>query len=264
MVSARLAVAQVVFVPIQPAQPARYLLTTQASDARALWVNPAGLSRRIEASLSADVTADRFLTGTELSQYGTTLSSRGVAIGWVHDRYPDGASVNSYALGLGLGDERLSIGAVRRWVRGSVSGSAWDLAARTASQGGTQLSLVAKNLGSPKLGDSTYWASFIPGALVGLLGGKLQAAGEWEIAPHGWRSVEYRFAGALALTGGLALMVRADLAPDFKRRGFTVALAIEAPRSRAGAFAQLPGGAGQVDAFGAFGALVARTAPTRR
>ncbi len=97
---------------VAPAQPARYLLTTEASDARALWVNPAGLARAIEASIGADLTADRFIQGpgTQLSQYGLSLAGRGVAAGWEHERLAERQSLNIYAVGIGLGDEKFSAG----------------------------------------------------------------------------------------------------------------------------------------------------------
>ena len=259
LLGAGTAAAQGVPVPIRPAQPARYLLTTEASDARALWVNPAGLARALEASLGAELTGDRFASGgMQLRQWGGTIASHGVAAGWVHDRYPDGASLNLYALGLGLGDEQFSAGASHRWYKGIVQGSAWDVGIRTTAWAGTDVSLLARNIGSPRLGDSTYWATLVPGALVRLFGGRVQAGGEWEIAPHGWTSVEVRAGGMVALGGVLAIVLRADLAPDFKRRELVIALDFEGARSRASLFGLLPGGANQVDAFGGSAALVTR------
>ena len=263
----RLAAAQSMVGPFQPAQPARYLLTTDAVDARALWVNPAGLVRQVEASLGADVTADRFApgTGARLSQYGATIANRGIAAGWVHDRYQNGPALNIYAVGLGLGDERLSAGITHRWFAGALKGSSWDVAARIASREGDQVSLVASNLGSPRLSDSTFLgATLVPGALLSLLAGRLQAAGEWEVATRGWRSQAIRLGGMVAVSPGVALSLRADLSPGFKRRDFALALTLAGPKGRAGGFALLPGGANEVDALGLSGALVTRAAPPRR
>ncbi len=247
-------------VPIPPAQAARYLLTTDASDARALWVDPAGLARQMEASLGVEMAADRFDSGgMQLRQWGGTIASHGAAAGWVHDRYPNGASLNIYDIGVGLGDEQFSAGAAHRWYRGIVTGSAWDVGFRSTVWEGADVSLLARNIGSPRLGDTTYWATLVPGALVRLFGGRLQAGGEWEVAPHGWHSVELRAGGAVALGWGLGLLVRADLAPDLKRRGFAIALDFEGSRSRATAFGLLPGGAGEFDAFGGSAALVTRS-----
>lgn len=246
-------------VPFPAPPPAYYLLTTQASDARALWVDPAGLARQLEASLGIDLSGYRFDPGgVRLGQWGGTIATHGVAAGWIHDRYPGGTSLNLYNVGVGLGDERFSAGAAHRWYRGIVQGSAWDLGIRAAVPGGTDVSLLARNVGSPRLGDTTYWATLVPGALVRLLDDRVQLAGEWEVAPHGWRSVEIRAGGAIAITRSFALLLRADFSPDLKRKALVVALDFEGPRSRVSAFGLLPGTADEFDGFGASAALVAR------
>jgi len=252
-----------------PAQPATYLLTTEASDARALWVNPAGLARLPEASISGDLTVDRFFPGgAHLSQYSLGLAGHGLAASWIHERFPalsaGPLSLNIYAVGIGLGDERFSAGVTRRWYHGVVNGGSWDAASRIGAADGTQLSLVAKSLGSPHLGDSTYWATLVPGTLVYLLRGAVQLGAEWEVAPHRWRSVGYRAGGAVALGHGLAVLLRADLSPGFRRQALVVAFSFDGSGSRAGAFALLSGGASEVDALGLSGALVTRGVPSRR
>lgn len=257
--AARLA-AQVVL----PAQPARYLLTADVADARALWVNPAGLARRLEASIGADIGVDRFASGTsQLSQYGASVSSRGLAVSWVHDRYPGGSSVNAYAVGAGFGDERFSAGVTRRWYRGLVSYSAWDIALRTATANGAQLSLVGRGFGSP-LPDTTYRPTLVPGASIALLNGAVQLGAEWEVASHRWRSQEIRAGGTAAIGPALALTLRADLAPDLKRRRIVLAVTWNPSQARVSTFAGLSGGLSAVDAFGASGALVALSPPSRR
>jgi len=249
---------------VLPAPPARYLLTTEVDDARALWVNPAGLARHLEASIGADVGVDRFATGSmALSQFGATVASRGLAVSWIHDRYPGGGAVNAYAVGAGLGDERFSAGVTRRWYRGLVSYSAWDLALRAAAANGVQLSLVGRGLGSP-LPDTTYRPTVVPGASVSLLDGALQVGAEWEVAAHRWRSQEIRAGGTASLGGSLALTLRADLAPDFKRRKIVLALTWNPSRARVSGFTGFSGGLGEVDQIGASGALVALRPPARR
>ncbi|MGA2382462.1 MAG: hypothetical protein ABSG61_03420 [Gemmatimonadales bacterium] len=249
---------------VLPAPPARYLLTTDVDDARALWVNPAGLARRLEASIGADLSADRFANGTvQLSQYGATIASRGLAVSWIHDRYPGGGAVNAYAVGAGLGDEQFSGGVTRRWYRGLVSFSAWDIALRGMPASGVQFSLVGRGLGSP-LPDSTYRPTVVPGASVALLDGAVHVGAEWEVAAHRWRSQEIRAGGTAALGGAFALTLRADLAPDLKRRRIVVALTWNPSRARVSGFAGLSGGLNEVDELGASGALVALSPPTRR
>jgi hypothetical protein len=248
---------------VLPAPPTRYLLTTDVDDARALWVNPAGLARRLEASIGGDLGFDRFDSGSvQLSQYGATVSSRGLAVSWVHDRYPGGASLNAYAVGFGLGDERFSGGVTRRWYRGMVSYAAWDVALRGATDNGLQLSVVGRGFGAPL--DPSYRPTLVPGAAVSLLDGAVRLGGEWEVATHQWRSQELRFGGTVLLGSALALALRADLAPDLKRRRVILAVTWSRSQARVSGFAALSGGVNQVDEYGASGALVALSPPSRR
>lgn len=239
-----------------PAQPARYLLTTEAADARALWVNPAGLAWRPEASLGADISLDREPGGPHLSQYGATLASRGLAFGWTHERVPGAASSNGYAIALGLGDAAFSAGATRRWVRGATHASFWDFAASAAAADWLRVSVVAKNVDSPTPSDTTSAPSIVPGLGASLLGRRVYAGIEWEVATRRWRSLLGRVGGTVALWKGVGLLVRADLTRDLGLSGLAFAVQLEAPTARATAFTLLPKGGG-LDSFGAAGALVA-------
>ena len=198
-----------------------------------------------------------------LSQYGATVSSRGLAVSWVHDRYPGAGSVNAYAIGAGLGDETFSGGVTARWYRGLAHYTAWDVGLRGIAAGGVQLSLVGRGLGAP-LPDSTYRPTFVPAAAVALFGGAMSVGAEWEVAMHRFNSREIRAGGSILIGPAFAVMVRADLAPDFKRRGIVIALTWSPAKARATAFSGLTGGLNEVAAFGASGALVALRPPSVR
>ena len=257
--AARAAEAQSPDVGIPPPQPAQYLLSAVAADARSLWVNPAGLARRVEASVGADATLDRFSPGgAALRQWGASVASRGLALGWEHNRLASGRGLDAWNLGVGLGDAQFSAGVARRWYRGAVTGSAWDIGTEFLATSALRLSLVARNVGALRLADSTYWPSLVPGAMLSVFGGRVVAGAEWEVAPHGWRSLQYRVGGVVRLVGGLALLVRADLDRDFRRRALAIGLDLEAPAARFTTFGQLPASAAEVDAVGAAAALVTR------
>ena len=248
---------------VLPAQPERYLLSSEVDDARALWINPAALARRLEASIGADIGVDRFAGGAmQLSQYGATVASRGLAASWVHDRYPGGGYVNAYAIGFGLGDESFSGGLTRRWYRGLFAASAWDVAVRGALANGVQLSVVARGLDWP-FPDTTYRPTVVPGASVTLLDGAAQVGAEWEVTTHRWQSQEIRAGGTALLGPELALAVRIDLAPDFKRRTIVVGLTWNPSQARVSGFTGFSGGLSEVDELGASGTLVALR-PTSR
>lgn len=251
---------------LYPAQPARYLLTTDVSDARALWVNPAGLVRGFGAGLGGDATLDRMSGALRLAQFGLLLQSRNLAFGWNHNRYPGGFAANRYALALALGDEALSVGATRHWYRGGLSTGAWDVAVRARATPALDVSVVWRQIGSPLVRDTVLrrWpASIIPAAGVLLFGGRLHASVEAELETGLSDVREVRAGAVLALGWDLSLALRGDFSPTLHRRGFAVALTWNRTASRTTLVGLMPAETGSLDAIGAAGLLVATTR-TRR
>lgn len=245
-----------------PPQPARYLLTTVVSDARAVWVNPAALAKGLEASVGVDLTAERAPDTFRLAQYGATLASRNLGFGWSHDRLRGGGGGDAFALGAGLGEPRLSAGFVRRWFSGGVRAGAWDLAARLAATPALELSLVWRDIGLHFLGDSAVRSTLVPAGALALLGGRVVAAGEWQVEADGWKTQQVRL-GATATAGPLRLLVRADLSSRLERRAIALAAQWGGPRARAAAFVALPRG-GDATTFGATAMAVSTPPPRRR
>ena len=239
------------------AQPHLYLLTTDAFDARALWVQPAGLAARPEASLSGLLTASTSGRRT-ITQYGVTLASRGIGLGWQHDRLPDGSSDNQWAVGLAGGTARITAGIARRWIRGdSTSAAAFDAGVRYAALPSLQLSLAWRDIGSPVVRDTTVRATLVPGIALALFGARAQLGADWEIVTSGWGTSALRAGAAVALPLQLALSVRADFSGSFHARGLALALTWNPARARVTAFASRPSGDG-VDQAGAWLSAVQR------
>jgi len=251
---------------IYPPLPARYTLSPDARDVRAAWVNPAGLALDREASIGADVTADRTTGSFRLAQYGASLQSANLAFAWCHSRYPGGLGSNAYVLAVGLGDEVLSAGVARRWFRGGRNTSAWDLALRGRASASTDLSLVWRMIGSPWVRDSVLrrWpAGIVPGVGLRLLGGHLQLAAETELRTDLGGVREVRFGATLVPTRSLAVTLRGDLSPRFARRGFAVAVTWRQAGSRVAVASMMPSSGASLDAVGAAGSIVA-SPPARR
>lgn len=251
---------------LYPAQPVRYLLTTDVSDARALWVNPAGLVRGFGAGLGGDATLDRTNGALRLAQFGLLIQSRNLAFGWNHNRYPSGFAANRYAVALALGDEALSVGATRHWYRGGLSTGAWDVAVRARATPALDVSVVWRQIGSPLVRDTVLrrWpASILPAAGVLLFGGRLHASVEAELETGLSDVREVRAGAVLTLGWHLALALRGDFSPTLDRRGFAVALTWNRTASRTTLVGLMPAETGSVDAIGAAGLLVATTR-TRR
>jgi hypothetical protein len=243
-------------------QPLRYLLTAEADDLRALWVNPAQLSLRPEADVGADLTVDASASGAILGQLGITVLSGGVAAGWVHDRYRDGGVGDAYAVGLGLGESHFGAGFAYRWYRVRTRERSFDLGLRYRPVPWLNLSLLWRNVGSPVVRERALPASLIPGGRLALWRERAVLSAEAEFDTERRRIAEYRVAGRLYGAFGLSVGLRADLSPRFQRRAFSFSLIWGQAAARAALVGFLPGSFGKVEEVGL--AAIAVAAPPGR
>jgi hypothetical protein len=242
-------------------QPARYLLSLEVADARAAWVNPAGLARRLEASIGAHLTTEFLAGSTEVRQYGATIGSRGIAFGWEHARIPGGGGANTYVVGLGLGDPKLAIGAARRWYRAGEAASSWDVGLQAAVGYAIEVVVTGRDLGSPIVAGVRRDATVVPGAALLLLDGRLRVGAEW-VAPTGHPEGGVIHAGAtLTASRRLALALRADIETDPQERTIIVALEYRSRGARASAFGAFPD---EGEALGLAALLTSSPEPSRR
>jgi hypothetical protein len=227
-----------------------------------VWVNPAGLARRAQASLGADLTAERTGGTLRLAQYGLSVMSRNLAFGWKHDRYPGGSGTNTFVAGIGLGDEQFSGGTAHRWnQRGE---GAWDVALRGRATSTLDLSVVWRNIGSPIVRDSVYRASYVPAAGLHLLGDRVLAGVEGDVATDLASLHEVRAGVTVAVAAHVVVSCRGTFSGSAARRGVSVVVGLRAAAYRGELVGLLPAGGG-VGAVGAGGALVgAMPGPSRR
>src|SRR5207253_2617055 len=94
-----------------PNRTTLYLHPTDVTDARALWVNPAGLARMMEASAHLDLTVGDPGAGGRLRQTTVGVSSRGFSFGYQRDLFDGGVRGHTYRLGFAAGERRLAAGA---------------------------------------------------------------------------------------------------------------------------------------------------------
>ena len=246
-------------------QPQRYALTTDVFDGRALWVQPAGMARRREATVGWSVTADQRGGITTLEQYGLTLVSRGFGLGWQRAELIDDTHVSQWAVGYGAGGPRASLGVTRRWLRGErVQDAVWDIGARVVPRPLLEVSVVWRDIGDPTVRapagvpspqDTSYGSTLLPAAALTLLGGRARLGGEWELVTSSWGTSAVRFGGAVVLPFHLGLQVRAEFAGDFAYRDLAVALTWSAARGRVTGFGAFPQGGGARQ-FGLWGSAV--------
>jgi hypothetical protein len=232
-------------------QAERTLLTTDVRDERAVWVNPAGLSRLTQASFGADLTAERGAGDLRLAQYGLALSSRRLAFGWEHDRAPAGPSTNTYVLGAGLGDELFSGGVSHRWHQGGQGG--WDAALRGRVTDVLDLSVVWRDIGSPVVRGAVLRDSFVPAAGFRLVGDRILAGVEGEVPGDLGSLTEVRAGATITLGSRVVLSCRGTFSREAGRRGRAVLVGLGARKYRAALVGLFPesGGLGTIGANGA-------------
>jgi hypothetical protein len=249
-----------------PSHPANYLLGAEASDARALLLQPAGLSARREATLGGFLDFSKAGSSTELAQYGVLLASRGLGLGWRHDRAPGASTVNTWAVGYALGGPALGFGLARRWLRGdSTHDATFDLGLR--SRVGSRLLVAAawRDIGSPVVRGASVPETLTPGALLLLAGGRAHAGVDWELRTDDWAATTLRLGVAVPLPRGLQLSARADFGSGLDAyRGFALAVTWNRPGLRSAAYAAWPDG-GAADHHGFWlAALRPLDSPRRR
>ena len=245
------------FVP----QPQLYMLSTDAEDSRALWVQPASLAKRREASVAATLTANRYASGLGVGQYGLTLASGVLAFGWQHDRLAGGASNDAFVAGLSGGTPIASVGFDHRWYKGTTRDGSWDLGGRYLATRALELSIVWRDISSPVVNGQEINATLVPGAALQLLGGHARVGADWEIITGHWSTSAVRIGATATLPKKFALNIRAELSGHLHTNGLAIGLSWNGMATRASAFASSVRGP-DVDRFGLWGAAV--TSPVQR
>lgn len=189
---------------------ADYLFAASASDARALWTNPAGLGMVTSASVMAefalDVPPD---SNVQFAQWTLGFNSRGLSAGYQRDRFSEDPNTGTIRLGLALPFPMGAVGMAVSYYHGSPIDTAgnygFDLGVRYRLFSRLDLGLVARNIGRPTPRNA-------PLPLTGVLGGNLIV-----IPRHVGLQAEV-VAADRANTSGYDLLYRGGLQVAFGRR----------------------------------------------
>ena len=235
-----------------------YLVSTDVTDARALWVNPAGPAVRHVASVMLDLTVLQPGGHGRLGQISTGLSSHGLSFGYQRDIFGNGLRGHTYRLGIAGSSGGLAAGVALTFYRGSTGGTGWDIGVRYDWKPQITLGGVIENIGRPTVRGVSRDVTVVPAVTVRPLAGllALSAQGAFTTATtHG-----YALQASARLPGrhGLAFVGRLDTDRSWRRRTLTFGLSL-GRSDRVGVVGSTPGDVSRVDAASLYG-VSSRTA----
>jgi hypothetical protein len=243
---------------VAPNRALAYLYPSDISDARALWVNPAGLGRGHEASLHIDLTVGDPGADARLRQLTFGFNSRGLSFAYQRDVFDGGARGDTYRVGLGAGRAGLAAGLAAALYRGNTRGTGWDFGVVYEPASKLALGAVVGNVRQPVVRGVRLVATLVPSLTLKPFGPIAAFSADGRFAVD---SVLGYAISARLQSGGrvpLGLLVRLDTDHAFRRTTLLFGASVGG-HELFGTAASIPGGGSRVDAANFYG-VIARTA----
>jgi len=246
---------------VAPNRATAYLHPSDLTDARALWVNPAGLARGLEASVNADVTVGDPGAAGRLRQLSLGFNSRGLSFGYQRDVFDGGLRGHTYRAGLAGTYHGLGVGIATSLYRGAASGASWDLGLTYALQPTLAAAAVITNIGQPTIRGVRLTTTYILGLSWRPLGPRAALSAHARFSTDTTQE-GYAVGGRWSAPGRLAVSVLARLDTDrhLRRTGLAVGLSVGA-RDMLGAVASTPGDVSRIESASLYG--VSKRTPRR-
>jgi len=257
-------------LPAQQVAPNRataYLFPTDVRDARAIWVNPAGLGVLREASVYAEVGVGDPGSRGRLRQINAGFNSRGLSLGYQRDIFDGGIRGSTLRLGIAGGSQGLAAGvAVARYGGTGITSTGWDIGVTYVARPGLTVGAVAANLGQPLVGGQRQRVTFVPGLTwhpAPIRSVALSTVAH--VAPH--TEASYAFGVSWRTPGTssrwpIEIIARLDTDGGLRRSAFALALSIGG-QNRFGAVITTPGDASHIDAASVYGLVTRQPAAGR-
>ncbi|HEV8264444.1 MAG TPA: hypothetical protein VGQ06_05795 [Gemmatimonadales bacterium] len=239
---------------VAPNRATGYLHPTDVRDARALWVNPAGLGTVTEASVYAElVVADPGAKG-RLQQLSAGFNSRGLSFGYQRDVFEGGVRGSTYRLGLGGASEALAGGFAVAYYRGNTKGTGWDLGLTYAVAPALTIGGVLANIGQPRVRGLKQRVTMVPGFTWRPLGVAAALSAHSRVTPDSVIGYAFGLGWQGDRNGRLPVAVFARLDTDggLRRGAFSLGVSIGGP-DRVGTVISTPGDVSGVDAVSLYG-----------
>ena len=250
---------------VAPNNATLYLHPTDVSDARALWVNPAGLGHFPEASVHLDLTVGDPGAKGQLRQLTLGVNSRGLSLGYQRDLFSSGRRGHTYKLGYAAGRGGLAAGFATALYRGGTSGTGWDVGILYDWTPALSIGGVIRNIGQPVVRDSTLRLTYVPSATLQLAGRRVVLSALTRLTSDGVAGYGFGPRGTLRAGTSLpiGLLARLDTDRSLHRGGFAFGFSLGAA-DMAGLVATTPADVNGIDALSLYGVSTRRFTSARR
>jgi hypothetical protein len=206
----------------RPARTLDYLFVTGASDARALWVNPAGLAVLPEASVMGEFVLERPDDETRLAQWTIGLNSRGFSLGYRRDRFENENNMGTLRFGLGLPFTQGTLGVGFSWYSAEGDDARdVDVGALYGLAPSLNVAATMRHIGRPTVNGVPLPITFAGGVHWAGLQGVLQLQAEGQAmedrraGESGW-DLAYRGGAIITIPQiSLTLLGNVDVSSDF-------------------------------------------------
>ncbi|HEX4633110.1 MAG TPA: hypothetical protein VH163_04715 [Gemmatimonadales bacterium] len=118
---------------------------------RAIWITPAGLAVRQEASVYLDLTITNPGSLGQLRQLNAGFNARGLAFAYQRDQFSGGTRAGTYKLAFSTGQGSMAVGFGTTWYRGDTKGTGFDLVVTYKAVGPLAAAVVIANIGQPRV-----------------------------------------------------------------------------------------------------------------
>jgi len=232
-----------------------YLTPSDAADGRALWLNPAGLAARPEASIYAHFSVRDPGAQGQLGQITAGFNARGLSFGYQGDEFGGGQSGRTYRIGFGTSAKGLALGLAFSMYRVDTKGTGWDVGGRYEISSPLTLALVVRNVGQPLVRGLPLHVQTVPAATLALADHHVVFSG---VATF---TEDDAFAGYTISAGGsfrlgvpLGALARLDLNRDFERSRVTFGVTVGV-QNLVGLLATTPGDVSRISTADIYGVV---------
>ena len=247
---------------VAPNRATTYLHPTDVRDARAVWVNPAGLGVLRDASVYAELAVANPGARGRLRQINAGFNARGLAFAYQRDVLSAGARGHTYRLGLAGASEGLAAGFAVALYRGNTKATGWDVGVVYNRIPALTVGAAITNIGQPLVRGLEQRLTYVPGVTwrPPHLGSSVTLSAHTRITPD---SV-VAYALGLGWQGGgrgrwevsrrlpIGIFARIDTDGGLRRGAFAVGLSIGGA-DRVGAVVSTPGDVSGVEAASLYG-----------